>query len=117
MRLAVVLDCSHPETLAEFWAAALDYEQVHADETYVGLRSRDGSRPSLVLQRVPEVKATKNRMHLDIHTDDFSAHLNRLATLGASTLTAEHVEHGLRLAVLADPEGNEFCLVAPATVA
>lgn len=118
MHLTVVLDCADPETLAEFWRAALDYEVVASDATYIGLRDRDRdrdrARPTLVLQRVPEPKVVKNRMHLDLFSEDFERDLVRLEALGATTLTPEHLEpDGMRIAVLADPEGNEFCLLDP----
>jgi predicted enzyme related to lactoylglutathione lyase len=114
MHLSVVLDCTDPERLAAFWKAAIGYEEVARDGPYIGLRARDGSRPTLVLQRVPEPKLVKNRMHLDVFADDFRSDLQRLEVLGATTLVAEHVEtDGTRLTILADPEGNEFCLLAP----
>ena len=113
MSVSVVLDCTDPDELAEFWKAALDYQEVARDETYIGLRARNGSRPTLVLQRVPEGKVVKNRMHLDVFVDDFPADLRRLTSLGATTLVPDyHEADGTRLAVLADPEGNEFCLLA-----
>jgi predicted enzyme related to lactoylglutathione lyase len=113
MHVSVVLDCTDPDELAEFWKAALGYEEVARDGAYIGLRARDGARPTLVLQRVPEPKVVKNRMHLDVFADDFASDLRRLEALGASTLVPEHLEpDGTRLTVLADPEGNEFCLLA-----
>jgi predicted enzyme related to lactoylglutathione lyase len=116
MHLSVVLDCEDPDRLAEFWKAALHYEEVARDGTYIGLRAGDGSRPTLVLQRVPEGKVVKNRMHLDVFADDFATDLERLHRLGATTLVPEHREaDGTTLSVLADPEGNEFCLLAAPT--
>ena len=117
MHLSVVLDSVDPERLATFWTAAIGYEEVARDGPYIGLRARDGSRPTLVLQRVPEPKLVKNRMHLDVFADDFRSDLRRLEALGATTLVPEHVESdGTRLTVLADPEGNEFCLLAAPSV-
>lgn len=112
IRMSVVLDCSDPELLAAFWTAALEYERVAEDGTFVGLRDPGGRLPTLVLQRVPEPKIAKNRMHLDVFSTDFDRHLDRLVKLGAKVVTPEHVEpDGMRLTVLADPEGNEFCLL------
>ena len=90
------------------------YKTVVADSDFVGLRHPGGRLPTLVLQRVPEPKTVKNRMHLDVFSDDFDADLVRLTDLGAAVVTPVHVEpDGMRLTVLADPEGNEFCLLDP----
>ena len=112
MRLSVVLDCVDLDGLASFWMAALDYVEVAREGLFVGLRARDGSRPTLVLQRVPEPKVGKNRMHLDVFADDFDVDRRRLEGLGATTLVPVHVEaDGMLLTVMADPEGNEFCVL------
>lgn len=112
IRISVVLDCSDPELLAEFWTGALSYRRVAADGTFIGLRDPDGRLPTLILQKVPEPKTTKNRMHLDVFSDEFEDHLQRVLDLGASVVTPQHLESdGTRLTVLADPEGNEFCLL------
>ena len=112
IRLSVVLDCRDPESLAGFWTAALHYERVASDGDFVGLRDPQNRLPTLVLQRVPEPKSTKNRMHLDVFSDQFAHDFARLRQLGATVVTPEHVESdGTRLTVLADPDGNEFCLL------
>lgn len=112
IRISVVLDCSDPDLLAEFWTAALGYQPVAAEGPFIGLRDPDGRLPTLVLQKVPEPKANKNRMHLDVFSDEFENHLQRVLDLGATVVTPEHLESdGTRLVVLADPEGNEFCLL------
>jgi predicted enzyme related to lactoylglutathione lyase len=115
MRISVVLDCGDAEKLAAFWTDALGYVQVAADGDFIGLQDPDGRLPTLVLQHVLEPKVVKNRMHLDVFSDDFDQHLVRLKELGATVVTPEHREpDGMRLVVLADPEGNEFCLLDPA---
>lgn len=122
----VVFDCGHPASLARFWAAALDGYDVapYDDEELERLRAAGiddpeddpgvmvqpsaespGGGPRLCFQRVPEVKAVKNRVHLDLRSDD-PAELDRLLSLGASVI--DEPEEGWF--VLADPEGNEFCL-------
>jgi predicted enzyme related to lactoylglutathione lyase len=63
--------------------------------------------PRLFFTLVPETKVVKNRMHLDVHTDDMNAEIERLAGLGATVLT----KYGDGHVLLADPEGNEFCLM------
>ena len=117
IRISVVLDCTDPELLARFWTEALGYERVAEQGAFVGLRDPGGRLPTLVLQQVPEPKMTKNRMHLDVFSSEFDRDLSRLEELGASVVTPEHVEpDGMRLTVLADPEGNEFCLLELAGV-
>ena len=117
----VVFDCHHPASLARFWAAALDgYEVAPYDEDELErLRSlgfsgteddpsvlvEAASGPRLFFTLVPEDKVVKNRVHLDLTGDD----VDRLVALGARVLA--HPEDGL--VVLADPEGNEFCLTTP----
>lgn len=67
--------------------------------------------PKLLLQRVPENKAHKNRMHIDIEVADIEATASELIALGATRLEeAVHDEHNCCWIVMADPDGNEFCL-------
>ena len=74
---------------------------------------RDGIE--ILLQRVPEPKTTtKNRLHLDLRVPDLAAEVARVVALGARRLTDDPVEeHGWRWHVLADPDGNEFCVLQP----
>jgi predicted enzyme related to lactoylglutathione lyase len=68
----------------------------------------------VLLQRVPDEKRGKNRVHLDLRTADLAAEVSRIVGLGASLLTNEPVaEDGWRWHVLADPDGNEFCVLQP----
>ena len=110
-RMGLVLDCSDPEALAAFWAPALGYTNVGSAGSYVMLLPVDGDGPQLLLQRVLEAKAGKNRMHLDIHVTDIRVEADRLATLGARRLEMEPFEEqGTHWFLMADPEGNEFCV-------
>lgn len=109
------IDCENPRALAEFWAAAMDYK---ISEDYGGefvmLLPEGGTLgevPYLGLQRVPEKRDGKNRAHLDFHTEDRLAEVERLVGLGASVLGEEKMP-GLTWSVLADPEGNEFCVAS-----
>lgn len=107
----LVLDCQSPEDLAEFWAAALGYLNVGAAGAYVILLPDGRPGPKLLLQRVPETKTVKNRMHLDIDAADIEAEAARLERLGARRLAHEPLhEHDTRWILMADPEGNEFCV-------
>lgn len=111
VRMGLVLDCGEPEALAEFWAAALGYTSVGSAGNYVMLLPADGDGPQLLLQKVPESKAGKNRMHLDRHVADIEAEAARLIALGARRVTDDAMEeHGTHWVLMADPEDNEFCV-------
>jgi predicted enzyme related to lactoylglutathione lyase len=112
MHIAVVLDCADPERLARFWAEALGYRQQRLEEPYLMLLpAQRGAGPVLALQRVPEPKVGKNRMHIDLHVEDVEGEVARLVALGATRRSGALVEVGFRWVVLGDPEGNEFCVV------
>ncbi|MFI0372251.1 VOC family protein [Actinomadura sp. 1N219] len=118
----IVLDCAHPAATARFWAAVLDGYSVapYDDAELARLRSLginsveddptvlvepvDGG-PRLFFQLVPEAKRVKNRVHVDLAAADPEAEIQRLTALGA-TVQARYPDN----VVLADPEGNEFCL-------
>jgi predicted enzyme related to lactoylglutathione lyase len=109
--IGLVLDCRDPEALADFWAPALGYERLGAAGQYVLLLPREPGAPKLLLQQVPEEKVVKNRMHLDVEVTDIDAEATRLELLGAHRVfTQAQGEHGSRWHLLADPEGNEFCV-------
>jgi predicted enzyme related to lactoylglutathione lyase len=109
-KLGLVLDCADPEALAPFWSAALGYTTLGGAGSYVLLVDQAKERPKLLLQRVDEPKPGKNRMHLDIESDDVEGEVARLEELGARRLEDPMEEHGSRWVVMADPEGNEFCV-------
>jgi predicted enzyme related to lactoylglutathione lyase len=110
-RLGLVLDCADPERLAEFWGPALGYQRLGAAGNYVLLIASDPALPKLLLQRVPEPKAVKNRMHLDIETPEIEAEATRLEGLGARRVKAgTQSEFGSTWILMEDPEGNEFCV-------
>jgi len=109
----MVLDCNDPERLARFWTRALDYRVSGSAGPYVVLVSNadDKAHPELVLQRVAEAKTAKNRMHIDIRGEKLDETVDRLVALGASQLENRvREEDGCRWMVMADPEGNEFCV-------
>jgi predicted enzyme related to lactoylglutathione lyase len=107
----LVLDCADPVTLAAFWGPALDYVSVGEVGSYVALFPNGRPGPKLLLQRVPEPKTAKNRMHLDIEVPDIEAEASRLQALGATRVADDQVsEHGTTWVLMADPEGNEFCV-------
>ena len=109
--LGLVLDCSDPLKLAEFWAPALDYVSVGEVGSYVALFPNGRPGPKLLLQRVSEPKVAKTRMHLDIEVPDIEAEAKRLVALGATRVQDETLsEHGSTWILMKDPEGNEFCV-------
>jgi hypothetical protein len=135
----VAFDAHDPQALAEFWAAAVGYiiqpppdgfdsweaflAQIGVPEDQWDKASAcvdpDGRGPRFYFQKVPESKVVKNRVHLDLkpgaghiapeRTAMARADAERLNGLGARTLR-EHAENGEFWIVLADPEGNEFCV-------
>lgn len=113
--LVFVIDCAQLARSAEFWTGALGYvRDGDATGRYQSLLPADGTGTEILLQQVPEDKHTKNRVHLDLRTRDLEPELQRLMSLGAQVLTEEPVsEDGWRWHILADPDGNEFCLLQP----
>ena len=109
--LGLVLDCADPEKLAEFWAPALGYFNLGSVGSYVALFPDGTPGPKLLLQRVDEPKAGKNRMHFDAEVADIEAEAARLVGLGATHVSeAPLSEHGSTWVLMTDPEGNEFCV-------
>ncbi len=109
--IGLVLDCSDPERLAEFWALALGYGNLGTFGSYVALIPSGRPGPKLLLQRVDEPKSVKNRMHFDIEVPDIHAEAARLVGLGATRVSEQPLtEHGTSWLLMMDPEGNEFCV-------
>jgi predicted enzyme related to lactoylglutathione lyase len=107
----VVIDCADHGQVVDFWAAALGYERREVNEQYVALvpPAREPGRPPLLFQKVPESKVAKNRVHLDFRAPVMTDEVARLVGLGA-TVIAERSMGDFSWTVLADPEGNEFCV-------
>ncbi len=137
--IQVTFDAADPDRLARFWASALGYIMEPAPEGFdswerwasdMGIPQErwndmsavldpDGAGPRLLFQRVPESKSAKNRVHLDVNVGKslpaerrrahVDAEAERLVESGATQLRAAE-ERGEYWIVMADPEGNEFCL-------
>jgi hypothetical protein len=113
--LAVAVDCRQPDLLAEFWAAAIGNGKTRTWTDSHGTEYRQvdfETCPALLFQPVPEEKAGKNRLHLDLAPveRDQRAEVERLVMLGAKVLDDPADDPWV---VLADPEGNEFCVLPP----
>jgi predicted enzyme related to lactoylglutathione lyase len=115
---AVVVDSPDPQAIAPFWSEAVGWPILGSDGTHVWLRDETARGPYLDIRHNPDPKTTKLRVHLDIapHADDDqAAELARLEALGAYPLDIGQHAWGDRLTwhVLADPQGNELCLLSP----
>jgi Glyoxalase-like domain len=108
----VTVDCADPEALSGFWAAALDTQVVSGTEYFVMLSPPPLGGPLLAFQRVPEERAGKNRLHLDLGAPSGTRHaeVERLVGLGAAVLGERGDPTGFAWTTLTDPEGNEFCV-------
>ena len=106
---SVMIDCVDPDRLAQFWSAVLDVPVQGGFGDFVFLAAPAGGGPRIALQRVPEPRTGKNRLHLDLTGEARATAVPRMQELGAS-IVAEHEVPGLVWTVLADPEGNQFCI-------
>lgn len=106
----LVVDATDPARLARWWAEALGYQIVNELPDEVEIRRSPDVLPGLVFVPVPDGKETKNRLHIDLRPADQEAEIERLVNMGA-----RHVDVGQSpddtWTVLADPEGNEFCVL------
>ena len=111
----ILTDCYDPERLAAFWGAVLGVEvedRFGSAPQYVNLAPGTPDGPRVCFQRVPEAKLTKNRLHLDLAVQDVDAAALRIEDLGGTRLpNDDYHEDGYSWRLMADPEGNEFCLI------
>ena len=108
----LVLDSADPESIVPFWTALLGVDVVERlnEGQYVELAAQPGG-VALILQRVPETKAGKNRMHVDLEVEDLGEATAEIERLGGRWRDGEDRESfGYRWRNMADPEGNEFCI-------
>ncbi|HVX43950.1 MAG TPA: VOC family protein [Mycobacteriales bacterium] len=113
IEMACVIDCRDADRLADFWAAVMDYERGPFHPPYVSVRDPNGRGTEILLQQVPEEKIGKNRMHIDLRVRRMEPTLSRVLGLGATRLSGPWDDAGWLTTVLADPEGNEFCVLVP----
>jgi hypothetical protein len=113
------VDTADPAGLARFWESALGWRRTFEESDQVVLEppagsAADGVAPDLLFQLVPEAKATKNRLHLDLRPEDQAAEVARLEGLGARRADVGQ-DPGASWVVMADPAGNEFCVLRALT--
>jgi len=108
---SVVVDATDPARLARWWAEVLGYKITFEAPDEVVIASGDNSTPGLVFVPVPERKQGKNRLHIDLNPDDQEAEVERLVNMGARRTDVGQGED-VTWIVLADPEGNEFCVLS-----
>jgi predicted enzyme related to lactoylglutathione lyase len=111
----IVTDCADPHRVATFWSQVLNWPLVDDPKGYSWVSSTGepwAPPPVLVFVPVPEAKTVKNRVHIDVNPTgvDQAEELERLLSLGATRVDIGQGD--VPWVVLADPEGNEFCLLA-----
>jgi catechol 2,3-dioxygenase-like lactoylglutathione lyase family enzyme len=110
------IDSAHPSKSADFWEAALGWRRTYDTDSEVVLEPPEGSledgvAPDLLFLNVAEPKTVKNRLHLDLRPKDQDTEVARLEGLGARRVDVGQGD--VSWVVLADPDGNEFCVLKP----
>jgi hypothetical protein len=109
---SIVLRVDDLQRQAEFWEAALGYVRREGDsDDFVLLRPRDGVGPNLSLDAVRSTLQIPPRLHLDLYTEDQAGEVERLLALGATEIHWDKRPADADYVILADPEGNRFCVV------
>ena len=108
---SIVLRVDDLERQAAFWQAALGYVEGRRDHDFVLLRPKDGVGPNLSLDNVPSKAQIPPRLHLDLYAQDQAAEVERLKALGATEVHWDKRPPDADYVILADPEGNRFCVV------
>ena len=105
------VDSAEPEKLAQFWADVLGTEVEEIDDESASLKSPPGGGPQMVFAKVPEAKTVKNRLHIDLSPVgcEQGEEVARVLSLGARKVDIGQGD--VSWVVLADPEGNEFCIL------
>ncbi|KUM41174.1 VOC family protein [Arthrobacter sp. EPSL27] len=110
---SIAIDAAEPRVIADFWCRVLDWRVIDEEDGVISIGRADGSWPTIDVIAVPEKKAVKNRLHLDLRADGTSTaeELQRLLDLGARRTDVGQGPDATWV-VLSDPEGNEFCLLS-----
>jgi predicted enzyme related to lactoylglutathione lyase len=96
-----------------FWTEILGLEVIHRDDRYAYLSKLSENGPHLAFQLVPETKVAKNRLHLDVQVPDREAFAARVIELGGSVIGEQQEGDYPAWSIMADPQGNEFCIYTP----
>jgi catechol 2,3-dioxygenase-like lactoylglutathione lyase family enzyme len=109
---SIVIRVDDLERQTVFWTAALDYVPTGVeDHDFILLRPRDGGGPNLSLDQVPSKVQIPPRIHLDLYAEDQAGEVERLKGLGATEVHWDKKPADADYVILADPEGNRFCVV------
>ena len=113
---AITIDCNDPRRVADFWSAVFECEVIETGSDrpgWVRLQPLGANGPFMNFQPVDEPRIGKVRIHVDVLVEDLDAGVERAVSLGATDTGArEELPRG-RIAVMTDPEGNDFCVLAP----
>jgi hypothetical protein len=107
----VVVDCQDFRQQGHWWSEALGWPIILENESELEIQNPNAANPTLLFLNVPEAKSVKNRLHLDLVPDAQDAEVERLLALGARR--ADIGQDETPWVVLADTEGNEFCVLSP----
>lgn len=107
----VTIDCNDLEGMTAFWGGVAGFSPIAGDETFALLADDEHpGRLKLFMQKVPEPRVGKNRLHLDLYVEDSEAAMAEVERLGGRRV-GEHARGEITWVIANDPEGNEFCLV------
>ena len=107
---AIMHDTTDLDGTVAFWRTLLGMEEAYRDERYVYVSRMAPDGPFLAFQKVAEVKAGKNRLHMDIRVSDRLTAIQEIIEMGGTHIR-DHQEADFPLwSVMSDPEGNEFCI-------
>ena len=110
---SVVVDCNNFDRMAAFWQEALHYvPREPAEDGWVVLKDPLGSSPNVSVNQKSKPLSGKIRLHLDLYTSDQKAEVERLLKIGATLIRSPKKDEDY--VILADPEGNHFCVVEKA---
>ncbi|MET9590377.1 VOC family protein [Streptomyces sp. NPDC006516] len=107
----LTVDTHDLPSLARFWCAVLDWKVLFEDEEEIVIGADASALPGMCFVPVPDAKTVKTRLHIDLAPDDQDAEVERILGLGARRVDIGQGE--TTWVVLADPEGNEFCVLSP----
>lgn len=108
---SIVIRVDDLQRQADFWEAALGYERRQGDDDFILLRPKDGAGPNVSLDQVCSTVQVPPRIHLDLYADDQAGEVKRLIALGATEVHWDKRPPDADYVILADPEGNRFCVV------